>query len=161
MKTKLILIITFFIISSTFSLADVANCDQFEKLSAKYSPCLVKTNIDMRVVIDYISLNTIRFLGGLNINEKEVKTAIKKDETEITKYKPSLYPVLLSTRKVTNQILLMNSNSCSEAEISKIKSANNKEMKKISGEIKKYAPSTFKYVLAIQNEYCEYLNNFR
>lgn len=132
-----------------------------EKLSAKYSPCLVKTNIDMRVVIDYISLNTIRFLGGLNINEKEVKTAIKKDETEITKYKPSLYPVLLSTRKVTNQILLMNSNSCSEAEISKIKSANNKEMKKISGEIKKYAPSTFKYVLAIQNEYCEYLNNFR
>tara|TARA_B110001452_G_scaffold131185_1_gene108984 strand:+ start:62 stop:1129 length:1068 start_codon:yes stop_codon:yes gene_type:complete len=130
-----------------------------EKLSAEYSPCLVKTNIDMRVVIDYISLNTIRFLGGLNINEKEAKTAIKKDETEIAKYEQSLYPILLSTRKVTNQILLMNSNACSESEISKIKSANNKEMKKISGEIKKYAPSTFKYVLAIQNEYCEYLNN--
>lgn len=130
-----------------------------EKLSAKYSPCLVKTNIDMRVVIDYISLNTIRFLGGLNINEKEAKTAIKKDETEIAKYKPSLYPILLSTRKVTNQILLISSDTCSESEISKIKSENNKEMKKISSEIKKYAPSTFKYVLAIQNEYCEYLNN--
>lgn len=130
-----------------------------EKLSAKYSPCLVKTNIDMRVVIDYISLNTIRFLGGLNINEKEVKTAIKKDETEIAKYKPSLYPILLSTRKVTNQILLISYDACSESEISKIKSENNKELKKISSEIKKYAPSTFKYVLAIQNEYCEYLNN--
>ena len=42
MKTKLILIITFFIISSTFSLADVANCDQFEKLSAKYVECNAK-----------------------------------------------------------------------------------------------------------------------
>ena len=95
----------------------------------------------------------------LNINEKEAKTAIKKDETEIAKYKPSLYPILLSTRKVTNQILLISSDACSESEISKIKSENNKEMKKISSEIKKYAPSTFKYVLAIQNEYCEYLNN--
>ena len=42
MKTKLILIITFFIISSSFSLADVANCDQFEKLSAKYVECNAK-----------------------------------------------------------------------------------------------------------------------
>ena len=130
-----------------------------EKLSAKYSPCLVKSNIDMRVVIDYISLNTIRFLGDLNINEKEVKTAIRKDEKEIAKYKPSLYPILLSVRKVTNQILLLNSNVCNESEISKIKSNNVKEIQKIGKEIKKYAPSTFKYVLAIQNEYCEYLNN--
>ena len=113
----------------------------------------------MRVVIDYISLNTIRFLGDLNINEKEVKTAIRKDEKEIAKYKPSLYPILLSVRKVTNQILLINSNVCNESEISKIKSNNVKEIQKIGKEIKKYAPSTFKYVLAIQNEYCEYLNN--
>ena len=132
---------------------------QGEKSSAKYSPCLVKSNIDMRVVVDYISLNTIRLFQDINISAEELKSVIKKDEKEIAKYKPSLYPILLSTRKVTNQILLINSNSCNESEISKIKSTNNKEMQKINKEIKKYAPSTFKYVLAIQNEYCEYLNN--
>ena len=132
---------------------------QGEKSSAKYSPCLVKSNIDMRVVVDFISLNTIRLFQDINISAEELKTVIKKDEKEIAKYKPSLYPILLSTRKVTNQILLINSNSCTESEISKIKSKNMKEIQKINKEIKKYAPSTFKYVLAIQNEYCEYLNN--
>jgi len=132
---------------------------QGEKSSAKYSPCLVKSNIDMRVVIDFISLNTIRLFQDINISAEELKSLIKKDEKEIARYKPSLYPILLSTRKVTNQILLINSNSCTESEISKIKSTNKKEMQKINKEIKKYAPSTFKYVLAIQNEYCEYLNN--
>lgn len=132
---------------------------QGEKSSAKYSPCLVKSNIDMRVVVDFISLNTIRLFQDINISSEELKSVIKKDEREIAKYKPSLYPILLSTRKVTNQILLIKSNSCTESEISKIKSTNMKEMQKINKEIKKYAPSTFKYVLAIQNEYCEYLNN--
>jgi hypothetical protein len=113
----------------------------------------------MRVVIDCISLNTIRLFEDIKISDKELKAAVKKDEKEIAKYKPSLFPILLSTRKVTNQILLINSNVCNESEISKIKSNNVKEIQKIGKEIKKYAPSTFKYVLAIQNEYCEYLNN--
>ena len=132
---------------------------QGEKLSAKYSPCLVKSNIDMRVVIDCISLNTIRLFEDIKISDKELKAAVKKDEKEIAKYKPSLFPILLSTRKVTNQILLINSNACTQSEVSKIKSTNTKEMQKITKEIKKYAPSTFKYLLAIQNEYCEYLND--
>ena len=42
MKTKLIIIITIFILSSSLSFANYTNCDQFEKLSAKYVECNAK-----------------------------------------------------------------------------------------------------------------------
>ena len=42
MKTKLIIIITIFILSSSQLFANDTNCDQFEKLSAKYVECNAK-----------------------------------------------------------------------------------------------------------------------
>ena len=42
MKTKLITIITIFILSSSPSFSNNTNCDQFEKLSAKYVECNAK-----------------------------------------------------------------------------------------------------------------------
>ena len=42
MKTKLIIIITIFILSLSPSFANDTNCDQFEKLSAKYVECNAK-----------------------------------------------------------------------------------------------------------------------
>ncbi len=42
MKTKLITIITIFILNLSPSFANDTNCDQFEKLSAKYVECNAK-----------------------------------------------------------------------------------------------------------------------
>jgi len=42
MKNKLIIIITIFILSSSSLFANDINCDQFEKLSAKYVECNAK-----------------------------------------------------------------------------------------------------------------------
>ena len=42
MKNKFIIIITFFIFSSSPLFANDTNCDQFEKLSAKYVECNAK-----------------------------------------------------------------------------------------------------------------------
>ena len=42
MKTKLIIILTYFVLSLSPSFANVPNCDQFKKLSAKYVECNAK-----------------------------------------------------------------------------------------------------------------------
>ena len=42
MRNKFIIIITIFILSSSPSFANNTNCDQFEKLSAKYVECNAK-----------------------------------------------------------------------------------------------------------------------
>ena len=42
MKKKLNMIITFFVLCSSPSFANVTNCDQLEKLSAKYIECNAK-----------------------------------------------------------------------------------------------------------------------
>ena len=42
MKTKLIIIITYFVLSLSPSFGNVPNCDQFEKLSKKYVECNAK-----------------------------------------------------------------------------------------------------------------------
>jgi len=130
-----------------------------EILSAKYRPCLVKSNIELRLLILSISLNTINIFETHTLSENKIKTAISLDEQKIKSLSPNIYSILLSVRKKTYQILLAKLKPKQNKDIAKIKNSNDAEIKTTTAEIKKYGPSTFKYVLAIQKEYCQYLKN--
>ena len=90
--------------------------------------------------------------------ESKIKANIKEDENKINSLKANLYTILLSIRIKSNQILLTKLTTKSSSEIIKIKKSNTTEIKIITSEIKKYAPSTYKYLLEIQKEYCQYLS---
>lgn len=131
-------------------------------LSAKYKPCLVKSNIDMGIVINSIIMLTIEYFEGSKKNLNQIKKEINDDSKEISKYKPSIYPILLSTKRKINQLILVKESAKIDGllnlnEIKKIKKENINEIKYLDSEVKKYAPSTRLYVVMLQREYCNLL----
>ena len=131
-------------------------------LSAKYKPCLVKSNIDMGVVINSIIMLTIEYFNGSEKNLNQIKKEIKDDTREISKYKPSIYPILLSTKRKINQLIFIKESAKIDGllnltEIQKIKKENLSDIKYLDSEIKKYAPSTRLYVVMLQKGYCNLL----
>ena len=131
-------------------------------LSAKYKPCLVKSNIDMGIVINSIIMLTIEYFEGSKKNLNQIKKEINDDSKEISKYKPSIYPILLSTKRKINQLIFVKESAKIDGllnlnEIKKIKKENIDEIKYLDSEVKKYAPSTRLYVVMLQREYCNLL----
>lgn len=131
-------------------------------LSAKYKPCLVKSNIDMGIVINSIIMLTIEYFEGSKKNLNQIKKEINDDSKEISKYKPSIYPILLSTKRKINQLIFVKESAKINGllnlnEIKKIKKENIDEIKYLDSEVKKYAPSTRLYVVMLQREYCNLL----
>ena len=131
-------------------------------LSAKYKPCLVKSNIDMGIVINSIIMLTIEYFEDSKKNLNQIKKEINDDSKEISKYKPSIYPILLSTKRKINQLIFVKESAKIDGllnlnEIKKIKKENIDEIKYLDSEVKKYAPSTRLYVVMLQREYCNLL----